>query len=152
MNVALIAIEGVLRKMVGGQPIPEGRRLYVSLANTGRIILVEDDGFGGNQEWLELNGFVQHDFTVYGSDVEMLANRLRREGYDVDLVIVPDPVEAQQLISSGINTMLFTHAQYSHPEWRPDTDSGVRPWDDITKQVADLARAKAKDARLKGDD
>lgn len=151
MNVALIAIEGVLRKTVGGQPIPEGRRLYVSLASTGRIILMEHD-IGSNEEWLELNGCVQHDFLVHGPDTVPLVNRLRREGYDVDLVIVPDPEEAQRLIGAGVNTMLFTHAQYSHPDWRPDTARGVQPWDSITQQVAAQARAKAADARLKDTD
>ena len=152
MKTALIAIEGVLRKIVGGQPIPEGRRLYVSLANTGRIVLLGTIEGPDEDEWLELNGCVSHDFLLRTNDSVFAADNLRREGYDVDLVVVPDPEEAQRLIAAGLNTMLFTHAQYSHPEWRPDTDRGVQPWDDITKQVADLARAKAKDARLKGDD
>ena len=48
--------------------------------------------------------------------------------------------------------MVFVHSQYSHPSWRPDTDPGVRPWDDIARQVADQARMKAADSRLRSDD
>ena len=48
--------------------------------------------------------------------------------------------------------MVFVHSHYSHPAWRPDTDPGVRPWDDIARQVADQARMKAADARLRSDD
>ena len=151
MNVALIAIEGVLRKSVGGTLIPEGRRLYVSLANTGRIVLVEYADIGSNQEWLELNGCVQHDFLVHGPDIVLLVNQLRRQGYDVDLVVVPDPAEAQRLIAAGLNTLLFTHAEYAHPEWRPDAPKGVQSWSAITDRVAAEARAKAKDTRARNE-
>lgn len=151
MNVALISIEGVLRKTMGGAPIPEGRRLYVSLANTGRIILLAY-GLNSSEEWLELNGCVQHDFIVRGTNAIELANALRREGYNIDLVVVPDPGEAQQLIAAGLNTLLFTHAEYAHPDWRPDAPRGVQAWSEIAKRVADEARAKAKDSRARSED
>lgn len=153
MKVAMIVVDGVLRKVMGGSPIEAGRRLYVSLANTGRIVLVSDLMSEDQEElsdWLTFNGFVQHDFVAWSPVVDA-ATRLRREGYDLDLVALADPAEAARLIASGLNTMLVTHAQYAHPRWRPDAERGVQPWDDITKQVADAARLKAADKRLKGE-
>jgi hypothetical protein len=155
MNTSLIFIDGVLRKMTGGTLIPEGRRLYVSLSNTGRIVLA---GLVHDREqlelWLELNGCVSHDFVFWchGQSWAAVANTLRREGYDVDLVVVPDPNEAQQLIKVGFNTLLFTHAEYAHPDWRPDAPRGVQAWIEITDRVAAEARAKAKDTRVRNED
>ncbi len=154
MSVALIAVNSVLRKHVGGAAIPEGMRLYQALAKTGRVVLLADDADPETLDWLELNGCVQHDFVdtdTLSTHVDR-ANGLRRLGYDIDLVIEPNPDAALSLIKAGFNTLLFTHAQYTQPAWRPDTDPGVRPWDDITRQVADQARMKAADARLRRDD
>ncbi len=156
MKTSLIVVDGVLRKLIGASPIPEGIRLYQSLASTGRIILL-GDGRADNRvdDWLELNGVVQHDFVwwkpPHHGRVEQV-NYLRRDGYDIDLVVEPDPAAAAGLIGAGFNTMVFVHSQYSHPAWRPDTDPGVRPWDDIARQVADQARMKAADSRLRSDD
>lgn len=150
MNTALIAIDGVLRKTMGGAPIPEGRRLYVSLANTGRVVLL-GTGEQDEADWLGLNGMVQHDFVVTDTPV-LAADRMRREGYGVDLVVLAAPAQAQRLIAAGLNTLLFTHAEYAHPEWRPDTPRGLQSWQEILVAVREDARAKAKDVRLKGDD
>lgn len=158
MNTSLILIEGVLRKPMG-QPIPEGIRLYKSLAATGRVVLLSVGGGGATDreqitDWLELNGCTSHDTVSWGDDGPRvpLANMYRREGYAIDLVVDPDPATVRELIAAGFNTLLFSHAQYSHPEWLPDTDKGVQPWTEITQQVADLARAKARDARLRNED
>ena len=104
------------------------------------------------RDWLDLHGCVQHDFIEWSPGGMEAANHLRRLGYDIDLVVEPDPSAAAGLIGAGFNTMVFVHSQYSHPAWRPDTDPGVRPWDDIAKQVADQARMKAADSRLRSDD
>ena len=155
MSVALIVIDGVLRKLMGGAPIPEGIRLYRSLAQTGQVVLLSNSDDPGERDWLELHGLINHGF-VYsvppGQSRSSQVNDLRRQGYGIDLVVVSVPDEAMALIATGLNTLLFTHAQFAHPNWRPDTDKGVQPWSDITQQVADLARMKAKDERLRPDD
>lgn len=157
MSTALIAIDGVMRKLVGGAPIPEGMRLYHSLASTGRVVLLADTGPSGPAQvidWLELHGCVAHDFVDYalGTTHVYLANRLRRQEYGIDMVVEPNPWMAQEFIKAGYNTLLFTHSQYAHPSWRPDAGKGVQPWTEITQQVADLARLKAADHRLRSDD
>lgn len=157
MSVALIVVDGVMRKLVGGGPIAEGIRLYLSLCMTGRVILLADTPPTGPAQvldWLELNGCTKHSFVDFalGQTHLYLANRLRRQEYDIDFVVEPDPGMAQELIKAGFSTLLFTHSRYAQPSWRPDERPGVRPWNDITQQVADLARMKAADERLRADD
>lgn len=149
-----MVIDGVLRKLVGGAPIPEGVRLYRSLRSTGRVVLIGNPGSTDAAQvldWLELNGCTGHDFVDFevGQSHASMLNRLRRQGYDIDLVVEPDPGQAQEIITSGYNTLLFTHSQYAHPSWRPDTAKGVRPWGDIVDLTEKLARLKAADERLK---
>ena len=156
MNTALIVIDGVLRKTMGGQPIPEGIRLYRSLVMTGEVVLLADDTEPARTlDWLDLAGLVKHAFVqwpwVPRANLADRANELRRDGYGVDLVVTPSPADVMILMEAGLNTLLFTHAQYAHPEWRPDTTKGVRPWYDITTQVATAARLKAADERLAGE-
>jgi hypothetical protein len=113
MKTCLIAIDGVVRKLMGGAPIAEGIRLYRSLATTGQVVLLLDDWKIREQvnDWLELNGLVQHAFLDYaeGQSHLYLANRLRRQGYEIDMVVEPDPWMASEMIKSGLNTLLFTH-------------------------------------------
>ena len=42
MNTCLIAIDGVIRKLIGAAPITAGMRLYHSLASTGQVVLLGD--------------------------------------------------------------------------------------------------------------
>lgn len=152
---SLIAIDGVLRKLVGGAPIIEGMRLYRSFALTGRVVLMSHECNDQLADWLELHGCISHDFVhACPRDLTMAnqANVLRRQGYDIDLAVVPDPAEAHTLIQAGFNTILFTHGAYAHPSWRPDADKGVQPWGDIVELTAKMARMKAADHRLKADD
>lgn len=147
-----MAIDGVLRKLIGGSIIPEGYRLYQSLASTGAIILLLNDERDreATENWLELNGLNSHvlDF-AHGATHVYLANRLRRRNYDIDMIVEPDPFLAQELIKAGFNVLLFTHAQYAHPSWRPDTDKGTRPWADIVSETTQQAKLKARDDRLR---
>ncbi len=156
MKTALVAIEGVLRKTMGGSPVPEGIRLYRSLAATGQVVLLLDDWKIREQvdAWLELNGLVQHAFVSYaeGQSHLYLANRMRRQGYEIDMVVEPDPWMASEMIKSGLNTLLFTHSQYSHPSWRPDAGKGIQAWQSIVDETARQAALKALDARLGTED
>ena len=148
MKTHLINVGGVLRKPVGGAIIPDGVDLYNGLAAAGQVVLVlhgEDPEQTAN--WLELHGLVRHAWVSQAGAVA--ARELRREGYDLGLVVIADPDEALYHIRSGINTLLFTHAQYAMPGWRPDAGKGVRAWKDIEDETARLARMKAADERLK---
>lgn len=153
MKTALVAIEGVLRKTMGGSPVPEGIRLYQALCATGQVVLLLDDWQAREQvtDWLELNGLVKHAFVdcADGATHVYLANRLRRGGYDIDMVVEPDPWMASELIKRGYNTLLFTHSQYAHPDWRPDAGKGIQSWQEIVDETAKQAIMRANDGRLR---
>jgi hypothetical protein len=154
VNISLITLDGVLRKLLGSSPIPEGIRLYQSLASTGGVVLsAHEHEHDQVEEWLEIMGCVRHDFVTWNSGGPAVdtANHLRRQGYDIDIVVDPDPGAVIHLIEAGFNTLLFTHSQYAHPSWRPDADTGVKPWGEIVEFTAKVAKMKAADARLRQD-
>jgi hypothetical protein len=139
---------------MGGAPIAEGIRLYRSLAATGQVVLLFDAREREQlTDWLELNGLNKHAFVDFadGATRLYLANRLRRQGYDIDMIVEPDPWLAQEMIKAGYNTLLFTHGQYTQPSWRPDASKGVQAWAEITQQVASIAKMKAQDERLRAE-
>lgn len=151
MSAAILAIDGVLRRLTGGIPIPEGARLYHALAASGRVVLFDDDfDHDRTSAWLELHGFARHDFVDWsnGTTHSIRANQLRRNGYHIDMVVEPDPAQAALLIRAGLNTLLFVHAQYAHPSWRPDDQAGVQAWAEITELTTRQAHLKAVDERL----
>lgn len=151
-----MVLEGVLRKTNGGAIIPEGKRLYAALSSVGQLILVSFDQDEHVTPWLETEGLINHDrlwiaHPAAGLLAEM--NYLRAVArYPIDMVVTPQPSDAIELIKGGHNTLLFTHAEYAYPSWRPDTQTGVQPWDEISKQIADAARLKAQDSRMRTKD
>lgn len=155
MATAVIEIDGVLRKLIGGQLIPEGVRLYHALCSAGGVILLCDqyENMDNMNDWLTLENFIRHDDVQSYVGIVSKLNTLRgQQRHHVDLVVVADPDDANRLIRAGFNTLLFTHAEYAHPSWRPDTATGVLPWESLSKQVADNARMKAMDKRLQEKD
>lgn len=154
MKTHVIMVNGVLRKPVGGAVIPEGADLYRGLAAVGGVIPVLHDTRDGQvdevRDWLELHGMIHHPFV--STEGVMAAHKLRLDGYDLGLIVVAMPEEAMFHIRAGLNTLLFTHAQYAMPTWRPDSERGVRPWADIIDEASALAAMKAKDARLRSEE
>jgi hypothetical protein len=148
MKTYLLSVGGVLRKTVGGSTISDGISLYHGLAKVGQVVLVcygepSDEVYA----WLELHGLTSHTFVSFAG--RHTANELRREGYDIGMVVVPDPEEAISLIRAGFTTVLFTHARYAQPQWRPDAGKGIRAWSEIVEETAKVAKMKANDSRLK---
>ena len=158
---AVIQIEGVLRKPVGGAVVEAGRRLYHGLAGTFRLVLVSESNdrefFG---RWLDMEGFYKHDHIVYAGEwrssyrdwwVATAGSLKIRYGYDTELFIIPDAHAAAVLIHHGYNALLFVQAAYALPEWRPDDPKGVQPWQELTAEI-DVQRAlRAADNRMDND-
>lgn len=148
MKTHLVNINGVLRKTVGGAIIPEGTELYNGLATTGQVVLVRHgEDVAESDAWLELHGLVRHAWVSERG--ALAAGDLRREGYDLGMIVVAEPEEALYHITHGLNTLLFTHARYAQPSWRPDTRKGVQPWQAIVDETARQAAMKAADTRLR---
>jgi hypothetical protein len=157
MYTVVMAISGVLRAPVGGQPIPEGVALYHALTGDFNLVLSDDHGLS-RADWDHFaitQGLDAHSGIVpwisfhrdHAEDKLAQCDTVRRGGYSVAFVIDPDPAVCALLIATGYNTMLFTHNEYAHPDWRPDAHVHPRPWDDISHQVAENARLRLADTR-----
>lgn len=156
---AVIQVEGVLRKPITGAVMDSGRRLYLGLASFYRIVLVTSETDSqGMTSWLGMNSFARHDHIVYpmawaqDTRVPQWLNTARtlqlRYGYDVGMVVLPDPADARALIEHGYSTLLFTDAAYSLPEWRPDHRAGVQPWGELEDEIRHGLALRARDSRM----
>ena len=156
---AVIQVEGVLRKPVTGAVMDSGRRLYLGLASFYRIVLVTDEtNQQGMHTWLAVNSFARHDHIVFpmtwAADIRVpqwlnTARTLKLSyGYDVDVIVIPDPANARVLIEHGYSTLLFTDAAYSLPEWRPDSKPGIQPWGELEEEIRYGLALRAKDQRM----
>jgi len=155
-SAAAITISGVLRKSVGGTPIPAGTLLYRALAPLSALILLADhpetdwQASGELSDWLMVNNFTAHaDIVPLDSTRLAQVNKLRARGYALEFVIEPDPAEAGKLIKEGHSVLSFLHAQYAVPSWRPDYEQPLTPWDDLAAGVEHQARMRAHDAKTR---
>jgi hypothetical protein len=148
---ALIAIEGVLRDS-SGLPISEGVRLLSAISSAYRVALasrdVDDDAL-----WLQIEGIRDHQEIVEdtpgylrGQDHRLSQiDHLLGRGQEVTLVVDPDPGKVALVMHKGIVGVLFGHPKFSRPEYRPDHQHVVRPWDEM---VAEIETQKVLEANL----
>lgn len=158
ISVAITA-EGVLRQIIGGAPISEGRRLYQALSSIYRIIVLTDDPYGDELAgWLNVEAFGPSPLWViprletYGEDGpsvrrQQLAQAQQR-GAVISAVIDPDPAICAYLLTQGFLTLCALHPAYAQPEWRPDHDSAIKPWDEIEAAVDRQRELRSKDRRI----
>jgi hypothetical protein len=154
---AVLAIDGVLRRTVTGAPIEEGIKLMNGLKMFYNIVLVADSA-EPMKDWLDLEcvfGYTQVKYPEECLDLSprlmrlMQVSQIQQQGYAIRLVVEPDPGVAAHLLVNGYNVLNFLHSTYSLPEWRPDWDGTVRPWEELSAVVARNARLRAEDKRAK---
>lgn len=160
MNVSIaITAEGVLRQLVGGWPIPEGRRLYQALGSLYRMVVLTDDRFGIELAgWLDVEVFRPTPLCIIprlltdGEDTPAARRaqltRARQRGANIEAVIDPDPSVCAYLLGQGIPTLTALHPVYAQPEWRPDYDAAIKPWDAIEAEVDEQRRLRLADHRI----
>lgn len=149
-SAVAITVEGIIMKPVSSAPMTAGLLLYHGLSSVATVILLTDyvsDGVLDN--WLLLNGLTSHAQVVYqGQSRVVQVNKLRQQGYALELIFEPDPTVVAALVREGYSCSHFIHAQYAVPSWRPDYEGSRRPWNEIAEQVAHQAYLRAKDGRL----
>lgn len=158
VSSCVITVEGILRKYVTEATIPTGICLYHGLANTFNVLLATDLEKAELDRWCSIEGLTRHAAVEYNEGTvsfmdpdfrrRFQVNSLRNRGYSIDLVIEPSPVIVTKLLMEGYTTMLFTHADYSLPQWRPDYEHKVRPWEEIETYENKMAELRALDLRL----
>jgi hypothetical protein len=154
-----ITVEGVLRKPSSGQVIDFGKSLYYGLSLQSVIVLLSDGKKEETEHFLALEGMHEHIAVLYpdsvgrvldGPDARLAQVVNSGRMYAIDFVVDSDPAVAELLIMNGINCLLFCHAQYARPEWRPGYEFTPTPWESLSQQIATEAHLKATDARLEG--
>jgi hypothetical protein len=156
MPCAVVTVEGVLRTMVGNRIIPEGARLYRALKSVGQVVLVTASEDKRLQQWIDLEGLpkadnIMDEFSGLDDYGHILTALRGVRGYNIDLVVDTDPDYVALAIDRGYNTLLFTHAQYAHPDWRPSADESTS-WSDLVGRVEADLTTKANDKRLQDKD
>lgn len=159
--ISVITVEGVLKSIVGDNPIQTGIGLYHSLCESHRVFLITDDEPKRTAHWLKLNGLTRH-MRLIGTDVtdplEDAAKRraqlamIRAEGEPIAFVVDPNPAVAKSLLLAGLPTLLFVHPQYSRPSFRPDYQGRVIPWAELAAEVERQQLLRNSDNRFKGDE
>ena len=155
---AVIVVEGVLKQNTTDGVISQGSRLYHGLKEQMKVAVVSNSLHPENVErWLLLNGFTDHPYFFHARTTdpwEPGGTRLRqirdlRESKNfIEIVVEPDPEIAAVLMSEGITVLNFLHPKYQRPEFRPDWEAAVKPWDALVAEVERQQLIKAKDRRM----
>lgn len=160
-NIAAITVTGVLRKPVTSQGIIQGQMLYFSLVQGFSVILLHDEKDTRELEhWLMVEGMTKHNKIVTTDSVTdrlppherrlRQLNSLRGQGA-ISFAIDADPKTSAHLINNGYNVLTFTHANYALPDWRPDYEGAVTPWDELVATVDYSNTMRAIDKRNEED-
>jgi hypothetical protein len=153
----LMKVEGVLTNHLG-KPIHAGEHLYRVLVNDNRLVLSSNRTYDdlarytasrSLRDWATLRGSEE---VLPGVDLYWRHIEVEKSSGILDFVVTNDPTIIEKCMAASIPALLFVHPTFMVPEYRPDSDSPVRPWDVM---VADMERrtvAAGKDDRLKFED
>ena len=153
-GTVVIVVEGVLRAPVAGVPILQGKLLYFGLASQMSVVLFSRETPKEElDKFLMLEGLNLHAHIIYpDKPYPWLTNRAKmaqlRRQYGIEMIIDADTPACAELLEDGFNVLHFLHAQYAVPSWRPDYEFKVKPWDDLSQQIAKNAELRALDGRL----
>jgi hypothetical protein len=152
-STVAISIDGVLRKIIGNDPIPAGLILFKALASQFAVVILTSKP--GDPAWLDEHG-VKNDMIIPAEGRSRLSviNELKFEfGYTIDLVVEPDPEQAAKLFEAGFAVLGFFHPYYSHPEWRPDGSGSVSEgWAELRGVVTRDIQQRRSETRLEPQD
>jgi hypothetical protein len=149
----VVTFNGIIRRDRDQSMITEGTHLYRSLNETNRVLLLTD-----NRErtdiWLKTNNLSKKiDDIIEVSDptapnaVFREIESIRSKG-KIEFVVTDDPDLAKSLLEVGIPVLVFLNPKYTRPEFRPDTRTGVRKWEEITTELDRQQGLFTEDPRL----
>lgn len=156
-NHIAITVEGVLKTPNDEAPIMSGVLLYKSLCKTHRITLILDS-FNKEklQYWLIVNSLTDHIAEVYWERDDpddiverrlIQVKRMKRDG-PLSMVIESNMEVVAEVFKAGTPTMLYMHPQYIHPDFHPDAQTVVTPWNQLFAEQVRQREARAADQRL----
>jgi hypothetical protein len=158
-SAVAIAIDGVLRREIGYEPVPEGIALYRNLVLGWNVVLLGDrdnpEYAAEVEHFLQVEQLREHSRVSYGDTSSVYlpgrrarqVQRLRNSGLSLVFVVEADPHNSARIFDLGVNVLHFMHAQYARPDWRPDFEHSVEAWDQLVTKEIGLKMAKASDKR-----
>lgn len=139
MSAVLIRLEGVLadskpgEHLPGKQPHLDAKRLYVVLKEGFHVAVSTASNREHATFWLRSNGYggVMSLYTD-GS----LADHVRacREVDEVAMVIA-GPDDGPAALAEGLPVLAWARPLFGRRDFRPDTGSGFRAWDEIQAEL-----------------
>jgi hypothetical protein len=149
----LMAMRGVIRNEAG-LPITQGVELYAALVQVARVsIALDDDNPESVEHWMRIEGMTGHQGIIphdlIGDNLRVTqVQRLRAQGFNPTLIIDPNPTTCAALLREGYTALLFSHPKFSLPEFRPDYQQQVKPWNDIVEETEQQVRLKYRERPL----
>lgn len=145
-----IVIDGVLRKPLDVEAQDFGASLlFASLVENFRVVVLGSEDLARDEHFMTINGMTKYVklepmLPVDRGGVASQIARLRREGFQFEFVVVPDPDLARGLYEDGVPVLLYLHPQFSSRSFRPDHEPGLTPWNELAEEVEFSLKAKAE--------
>lgn len=155
-TVAIIHLEGVLVQgtdLKASPPTKYGRALYEALKTQfALLILSSQPDTALARAWLKRESFAGYGSVFCRPDntildlVEWKVSKIREmqaESWPVMLFVDSDPASIRAAFLEGVPTALISAPRYARPEWRPDADRGIKPWDTLVGTLEEEQLLKA---------
>lgn len=151
----IMSIEGLLTKTPNLHTEPPtvlGKTLFATFKDQHRLLLLSTNP---NVElvkgWLLKERFkgyaslqcIPSNTTLTPSQWKADAVRtMLSEGWEVGMFFDADPAAVKAVFMEGVASFLLASPQYARPEWRPDVDKNIRPWDELVSTIEKEALVK----------
>lgn len=137
---------------------PAGLTLYKALCRERPVILVVDGvAVDIATTWMSTHLLTTHAMTLPNPDLtspaegrSVVIEVLRK--FRVEFSIETDTDLAARMLHNGIPTLLLSNPFYDRPEFRPDAEKSVAPWESIVAELDAQRALLAKDTRIADDD
>lgn len=147
-NFVVMSIEGVLiesQDLKTGLPSQNGHMLYDNLAQGYAIALLTYHQRDLVDTWLAKEG-IRGFATVlsYASSNQVLSlsewkatqvRQFQQNGSAVSWFIDTDPSAIEAVYLEGVPTMMLSNPRFTRPEFRPDAEHRVRPWNQLVTTI-----------------
>jgi len=152
MSVVMF-VDGIIRRERDQSIISEGSKLYKTLNENNRVVLVTKDA-ERTEIWLKMHNLgtklddIQEIVDTPLPEPELMTVEVIRSQGKIDYVITDNSVLAKRLLESGFQVLVFLNPRYARPEFRPDGREGKKSWEEITEEIDKQQGLYSEDTRI----
>ncbi|MEV4575973.1 hypothetical protein AB0K16_22275 [Nonomuraea jabiensis] len=152
--IVAMVVDSVIRDENLDAPIPAGVKLYDAFAQSYRVVLINDTSV--HPVWFPMNGFINHQAIIERRPEDpgdpairriRQIERMRATGLAPDLLIEPDPMVVAAVIHTGVPTLHYVDPPYVRPEFHPDYQETIVPWEKMVTEIDNVRALRAADKR-----